>query len=203
MTALTAMTPAQIDAQWAEAVEPVNRLFEQAHAKRVNADRYRKFGGRYAEQADRYDEEADALYARARELRAEVEPPFQAEWERRGGWTRAYVVPAGHIHRTTACHTLYPTTIIRWLPDQSGWDEEKIVEAAGAMACTVCYPTAPVEELRAAAAAEKAKDECPGSRQYAKTLKGWGRYTACHVCGQSVSVTTAHNLRAHKRKAVA
>lgn len=74
--------------------------------------------------------------------------PYDAEFDRRGGWTRAFLVVTsgkGHIHRSMTCSTCYPTTEFAWLPDMSGSDEATIVTAAGADACTVCYPSAPVE----------------------------------------------------------
>jgi hypothetical protein len=95
--------------------------------------------------------------------------PYEAEFTRRGGWTRAYKVlnSNGHIHTSMDCHTCFNTTRFGWLPQVSGLDESEIVDMAGEGACTVCYPTAPaigpntlytpVEAAeRAARAAEKA-----------------------------------------------
>ncbi|TCO49661.1 hypothetical protein [Actinocrispum wychmicini] len=73
--------------------------------------------------------------------------PLNAEFERRGGWTRAWLVlnTGGHVHRTTACRTCFATTQFAWLTQLSGHDETKIVDLAGKAACTECYPSAPVE----------------------------------------------------------
>ncbi len=67
----------------------------------------------------------------------------------RGGWQRAFLVnnTGGHVHRSTRCSTCFTTTQFQWLTDESGKDEAAIVEAAGELACTVCYPSAPVEVL--------------------------------------------------------
>jgi hypothetical protein len=76
--------------------------------------------------------------------------PYIAEFQRRGGWTRAFLVVTngdGHVHRSQACHTCYPTTQFHWVTDFSGHDEAEIVDAAGERACTICYPTAPAEVL--------------------------------------------------------
>lgn len=75
--------------------------------------------------------------------------PYEAEYRRRGGWTRAFLVDnaGGHVHKSRNCSTCYSTTQFVWLPDQSGKKESEIVEAAGKSACTECYPTAPVEVL--------------------------------------------------------
>ncbi|WP_086667058.1 hypothetical protein [Lentzea kentuckyensis] len=73
--------------------------------------------------------------------------PFEQEFTRRGGWTRAWLVlnTGGHVHRTTACRTCFPTTKFAWLTHLSGRDEVEIVDLAGKAACTECYPSAPVE----------------------------------------------------------
>lgn len=73
---------------------------------------------------------------------------IDAEYRRRGGWTRAFVVPGGHAHTSTACSTCYPTTRFALVARMSGMTEEAIVDEAGERACTVCYPSAPVETLR-------------------------------------------------------
>jgi hypothetical protein len=73
--------------------------------------------------------------------------PLDAEYKRRGGWTRAWLVLAsgGHVHRTTECRTCFPTTKFAWLTQLSGQDEAGIVEQAGETACTECYPNAPID----------------------------------------------------------
>lgn len=64
-------------------------------------------------------------------------------------WTRAFLVTNsnGHVHSSMACHTCRPTTWFNWLPEYSGASEEQIVSDAGERACTVCYPSAPVNVL--------------------------------------------------------
>ena len=88
----------------------------------------------------------DLLVERAR-IDAEL-AAIEAEFRSRGGWTRAYVVPGGHAHTSTACSTCYPTTRFALVPRMSGMDEAEVVEAAGERACTVCFPSAPVDVLR-------------------------------------------------------
>jgi D-alanyl-D-alanine carboxypeptidase len=46
-----------------------------------------------------------------------------------------------------SCSTCYPNTHYAWLTEYSGKDEEEIVYAAGELACTVCFPSAPTEVL--------------------------------------------------------
>lgn len=96
--------------------------------------------------------------------------PYEDEFDRRGGWTRAYKVlnSNGHVHTSMDCSTCFATTRFGWLPQVSGLDESEIVDMAGEGACTICYPSAPaigpntlytpVEAAeRAARAAEKAE----------------------------------------------
>jgi hypothetical protein len=45
------------------------------------------------------------------------------------------------------CSTCNRRTGYAWMVDYSGKDEAEIVEAAGERACTVCYPSAPVDVL--------------------------------------------------------
>ena len=73
--------------------------------------------------------------------------PLEAEYKRRGGWTRAWLVlnTGGHVHRTMDCRTCFPSTQFAWLTHLSGHDETEIVELAGKAACTECYPSAPAE----------------------------------------------------------
>lgn len=91
------------------------------------------------------------IHAEAARLRASLEAlareeaRIEAEFVRRGRWTRSYLVTAGHLHTSTACSTCYPTTSFYFVPSLSGSTEAEIVEAAGERACTVCFPSAPVE----------------------------------------------------------
>lgn len=204
MADLAKLTPAEIDALWLDARAPLDKLIFRKHDLLATARKYERAGASYAAQAQRYYERALELDERIDEARKPL-APFDAEWKARGGWTRAYVVPGGHIHRSTSCHTLHPTTIVGWLPEQSGWDEAAIVEAAGVHACTVCYPSAPVEALRAAEAAAKAASECPGSRGYdydrstyrQTSYTGTGR-AICSHCRQHIGTSKTGKLRAHK-----
>jgi hypothetical protein len=94
--------------------------------------------------------------------------PFDAEFARRGGWTRAFLVlnTNGHIHSSRNCSTCFATTRYGWLPQVSGFDEAEIVAQSGQDACSTCYPTAPVEKRIARTllhssevAAQAARDE--------------------------------------------
>lgn len=136
-----------------------------------------------------YDDVKAALAANAA-----AQAPLHAEYRRRGGWTRAFLVLSsnGHVHSSMDCSTCFeprwtpdgykPGTEYGWLPSLSGHTEAEIVDAAGADACTVCYPTAPVVSLsrprrvlhhteEAAAAARAERDAAKIARAAAKEAK--------------------------------
>lgn len=83
-------------------------------------------------------------------------------------WPRFFLVrnDGGHIHSSTRCSTCRWSTQFAWLPALSGDTEADAVAAHGAILCTVCYPSAPVEHTggishatrdeKAARAAERA-----------------------------------------------
>lgn len=171
---LTAMTPGEIDTRYA----PIWELRLRALQTR------REQGAIHAANKDRIDPasvcKANAAYqalnwARNIVLATDsVSDDYDAEWNRRGGWTQAWLVTSsdGHIHRSRHCHTLRWSTTIALIPQLSGLAEDDIVGEAGEAACTACYPSAPLEvrqrpakfgpiaERRAAAAlraAEKAE----------------------------------------------
>lgn len=198
---ISQQTPAEIDAAWLTAVTPANRKRERANQLDGTAAKYAKYGGTYQPQANRYAEQAQELRTEANAEYKLAAAPFLAEWDARGGWNRAYIVPGGHIHKSTACHTLHPTTLISWLPELSGHSEDEIVEHAGVNACTVCYPSAPVEALRAAELAAKREGECPGSRSYEHDSSGVRYHSPrakCNHCRQTISLTSTGKMRAHK-----
>jgi hypothetical protein len=134
-----------------------------------------------------------------------------AEFTRRGGWTRFFLVAGGHIHKDMNCSTCNKNgqlTQFGWLPALSGKTEAEAVAEHGAVLCTVCYPSAPVEwtnkyELEQAA---KVAAKCPGKRDYnapSRTGYVYGNWATCDTCGEHVTITSAGNLRSHKPKASA
>lgn len=87
----------------------------------------------------------EAKLANVRKRTAQLSEVFRD----RGGWERAYLVNnvGGHVHSSTGCSSCFITTQFGWLTDESGKTEAEIVEAAGELACTICYPSAPAEVL--------------------------------------------------------
>lgn len=107
--------------------------------------------------------------------------PLHDEYLRRGGWTRAFLTQGsnGHVHSSMECTTCFDTTVFAWLYTESGKDEAEIVDKAGEKACTVCYPSAPVEVRRKpcqyvdpdAAAAARTRAEATEQRRLEKEAK--------------------------------
>lgn len=129
-------------------------------------------------------------------------------WQTNGCWDRFFMVPGGHIHSSMSCSTCnngHDLTTFGWLPDLSGLTEADAVAAHGALLCTVCYPSAPVEwtnHYETEAAAKKSA-QCPGSGSYdydpATARLGFysGNYGVCAHCGRRVTATKTCKLRAH------
>lgn len=104
---------------------------------------------------------------------------LEAEYTRRGGWSRVWLVPGGHAHRSRSCHSLYVDTVTVLCPRDirkralSGASEEKIVDAAGDRACTHCYPSAPVEPRPSSLRleSEEEQDKARRAREEAKAKR--------------------------------
>lgn len=133
--------------------------------------------------------------------------PLDAEFLRRGRWTRFFLVPGGHIHRTLNCSTCNrgrTMTDFRWLPALSGLSDADAVTAHGAILCTVCFPDAPVEWTNGA----KAGDDlvCPGTgtadydEKTARRGYVSGNGGRCSHCGTWQTITRGGVLRKHNRK---
>jgi hypothetical protein len=93
------------------------------------------------------------------------------------GWSRFWLVQAvgGHIHRTRACSTCFATTKFALLTSLSGMTEAEAVAEHGAILCTVCFPTAPVEwtggEAKAVIAAREEREAAKAERAAKKEAK--------------------------------
>lgn len=131
-------------------------------------------------------------------IHAEI-APLNAEYAA-APWTRFFLVQGGHIHssmRCSTCNNGATATTFGWLPALSGLTEADAVAAHGAILCTVCYPTAPVEWTngREVEAAAKAAARCPGTGKY---VPGNRRYVRCPDCSATVARTPSGLTRAHK-----
>jgi hypothetical protein len=136
----TSQSPAEIDTvlatNWAEQAKATQYRASYAEALQRLGTGIR--AERAAAQVAEYDAQIAALRADAK--------PYEAEYVRRGRWNRYFIVrnTGGHVHREMSCSTCYPTTVFGWLPELSDCDEQAMVAEYGEMACTVCFPEAPV-----------------------------------------------------------
>lgn len=79
-----------------------------------------------------------------------AQAPMDAEWNRRGGWSRFFLVDGGHYHSSMHCSTCNRgavRTSFGWNPEMSGMSESDALTELGrraAILCTVCFPNAPV-----------------------------------------------------------
>lgn len=142
---LSEQTPAQIDGELFPILEKLaraeqyrdnyRRLAEEAQAQMDEtgfSPQLRSFNEGLA----KYEEQVEELDRQAL--------PFEAEYNRRGGWTRYIVVPRGHLHRRS-CSTLTPgRTMVGQVAEASGMTDEQVVEHFKITACTHCFPDAPV-----------------------------------------------------------
>ena len=137
-------TPAEIDTELAELMWQQSKHLGQAGGIKNSLKGYIKRGQAQPEhllKALIQEEESLAQIA-------EAIAPFTEEFNRRGGWTRFFMVSnnGGHLHKNMLCSTCRPTTAFGWMPEFSGQDEAGVVNMAGEDACTVCFPTAPVHQ---------------------------------------------------------
>lgn len=207
MIDLNTATPAKIDGVLAE----IYKRGYAAEADTMTAAGYVKSYRRgLAQEIERYgkplysseDKLADlivAVFARrvaAFEIWVETKP-YEAEFERRGGWTRFFLVdnPGGHVHNSMSCDTCFPTTQFVWLPEFSGQGEAGVVELAGESACSRCFPSAPVDVLKRASrieapdrkAARLEREAAKAKRDAAKAAKA-----IAHPDGSPLAVFDYH-----------
>lgn len=135
MTNFQNETPVQIDTRMYELQLIAGELsYKIARAERAAQSEWRE--------SYKQDWENDAAEKREQlipvinELRE-----IDAEFVRRGGWTRYQLVTnvGGHVHSSTYCSTCRPTTDFDLVFQCSGMTAEELVELAGERACSVCF----------------------------------------------------------------
>jgi hypothetical protein len=137
---LTNATAAEIDALWLGHLQAIAKLEQQI---------------RFCNHTIEYKYSSDADKAKAVQQIEEyirqiggirsLLNPLQRVFDRRGGWSRFYVVTNvnGHIHSSRECGTCFPTTQYAWITALSGSTEQELVAQYGEAACTICFPSAP------------------------------------------------------------
>lgn len=183
---LAAATPQQIDAELASlwATESKYRT-NMVQAMRGCTPSIRTGFG-YAP-ADSRQVEMQVIIAgyRAKVAQARADAaPYEAEFARRGGWNRYFLVTNsnGHVHRGMGCTTCYATTEYSWLVDLADCDEDAMVVEYGEAACTVCFPNAPTNPAfhapgrrdREAAEARQAEKDAKAAATAAKAITAPG-----------------------------
>jgi hypothetical protein len=188
------------DKYWT-AVEPIAALRSQINQDRKMADYYWDRADRRA----RYEEKVQAGTARIEAIRAEAEPLKEAaialNKELYQGWTRFFLVE--HVHSSMNCSSFRPTTKVLWLPGLSGQTEAEAVAEHGAILCTICFPSAPVEWTRGLDADPSI---CTGAgkstAEATSTRRGFsaGNWAECPDCGKKVGISnSAVKIPKHKK----
>lgn len=148
----------------------------------------------YAKQFVKYDERKAELDV--------VQSDYQEKCKQYKGWSRFFLVQGGHVHSSLDCSTcnrMGKSTKFGWLPDLSGLAEADAVKEHGAILCTVCYPSAPVEytnkyDLDKAA---KSGQRCPSSGT--GTWRNGERLRRCPDCDARITVTGRGLIKAHDK----
>ena len=173
---------------------------EKMDAARVSEDYFiKRFYDSFVDHKSQYNAIQDTL------------KQYEKAFDDRGGWSRFFIVRAsnGHIHSSMGCSTCNKNgrpTNFGWLPDLSGLNEKDAVDAHGAILCTVCFPSAPVEWTNHYEEQEKKKaaEKCSGSgKSYDPSLPnrtGYysGNWATCPECSKKVTLTSTMKLRSHK-----
>lgn len=160
--ALADQTPVEIDTQLAEifrrGYDAESIVKQQKHFVddlQQGLDKFRagilRYSSYTAERVAKCQADLDAAKAAAAVIWAE-RTPFDAEFTRRGGWTRFFLVTnnTGHVHSSMRCGTCHWNTQFEWLPTYSSMTEAELVGIAGEEACTTCFSSAPVDQLKKA-----------------------------------------------------
>lgn len=156
---LATATPVEIDTEIARLEGLIMQLAGRIAASHRTIDRYQKrraSEGMWPDVVEECDQVIADAHANISECSTQQDTlagqvaPLHAEYHRRGGWTRYYLVDAnnGHVHSSMGCSSCFPTTAYYWLVTESGKDAEQVVSEAGSQACTVCFPWAPVDAPR-------------------------------------------------------
>lgn len=173
---LATATPPQIDAEISRLHGEAGGHFANAQAAYKSRDRLfavlrenkapgvLAYGGptKIGEKIEALESLIEAEEAAGRELLREAEP-FTAEFARRGGWSRVYLVTNsnGHVHTHTHCRNTYATTQFYWVTTLSGATEEEVVAEAGERTCLTCFPSVREEII----AGRPCKIETPQARK--------------------------------------
>jgi hypothetical protein len=217
-TDLSTQTPREIDTALAEiygrlykiedsishALKSIDELEEGMEREEQGVRGYTGWISMYTQRVLTLRDSVTELQQARREALAET-APYEAEYQRRP-WSRFFLVQnnGGHIHSSMSCSTCNKrgqSTRFGWLPELSGKTEPEAVAEHGAILCTVCYPSAPVEWTD-----RRDPSVCEGSGSYLNRdlphRAGFytGNWGTCEACGTRQTVTSASKIRKHKKE---
>jgi hypothetical protein len=215
---LTDRTPAEIDGElfplWAQRWTLTGRIARANATPRAHL----------VELIPGWESELETVTAAAEVL--------EAEYDRRGGWARYFLVmnANGHLHRSTDCSTCNhwgsaPTEFCM-VADSSGLGAEALIERYAEVVCSVCFPDAPstpayargiarskAESEAARSAKERAKLDVIEGRDPKKlgaseVFAGpYGRIETVHACWDlvrsAIEYGITHSAEANPRAYVA
>lgn len=201
---ITAATPAEIDTAISALYGKVAERQDARQRAALNIERIDSAKpGSYESMLPGYSPEHRAeLLATVKRLDAEITgilerdiAPLDDEFDRRGGWTRYYLVTntGGHVHSSEDCKTCYSTTRYAWLTEQSGMSAEDLVELAGEKACTECFDWAPVNTLK-----RKTRLEAPEAKAAREEREAKAAAKAKAAADKSISTPEGEKLYASK-----
>lgn len=143
---ITTATPAEVDGKLSQTLHRINQLMAAVTVLEVwlaDTRPQRALTGAERDKA----QTAIADHQRNIDRLAAEAKPLHAEYTRRGGWTRYYLVEDGHLHCDAAawrCSRI-PSTVHYWMTEHSGQGVPQMIELAGERMCTNCFPGAPAE----------------------------------------------------------
>lgn len=172
------------------------------------------YGPRYGVRRPRPVAEIVELIQNVEQRQSEIRHHFvslNAEYTRRGGWRRYYLVEDGHLHYDVSgsrCSRVHSTTHY-WMTEFSGQEPAEVIARAGERVCTTCFPEAPVaprpatarfmtrtEAERAAHAEEKARKAAAKKAAQITTPDGQELRTAGGYHGDLIKTEIAAQRRA-------
>ena len=145
------------------------------------------------QRAARWESKIADTQERIRRIIDDAEPLAQAARELDAalytGWQRFFLVE--HIHSSQHCSSFRAGTRINWLPSVSGLTEAEAVAEFGAILCTICFPSAPVEwtggipnDGRCSGSGKSIDHSLPERRGFVA-----GNWVTCPDCGKQLGIT--------------
>lgn len=202
----------QIAAEWDKFWKAVGSTVVPAQSALADAEKALRNGRYYyandAAEIAKREARVEARRADLEKAQAEVRPLAAAaralDAELYTGWTRFYLVQ--HIHSSQHCSSFRDNTQIGWLPNLSGQTEAEAVAEHGAILCTKCFPSAPVE-MTDGRGVPVTDGTCPGSGQRFDPEQPntahyhFGPMATCPSCGELVGLKSrgSNMVRKHKR----